>query len=149
MSHNPETPSSSATQQLVCAGILAMPVSYMVVAAALRFGQVLPEKGLGELDEQTTLLLTAVFLVVSVSTSVFSMVFKKMRLAHPDLDQGGRFQTILVAMAMSESGAALGLVLMLLTGNVLYGSLLCGLSFAITCFHFPRRHWLEHGDDAL
>jgi hypothetical protein len=38
---------------------------------------------------------------------------------------------------------------MLLTGNMLYGSLLCGLSFAITYFHLPSRYWLERGNPVL
>ena len=141
-----------AAQQIMCAAILMMPITYMAGAIALRASDILPEGGLGELDEQSTLLLTAVFLAASVSASIFSLFLKKMLLgaAKGDrIDQSMRFKAVLVAMALSESGAVMGLVLMLLTGNLLYGALLCGLSFAITCFHFPRRHWLEHGDDAL
>ena len=144
--------SSIAAQQSMCVAVLLMPIAYMAVVIALRAGNVLPEEGLGELDEQTTLLLTAVFLVASVSASMFSLFLKKMLLSAATgekADQNTRFKAVLVAMALSESGAVMGLVLMLLTGNILYGALLCGLSFAITCFHFPRRHWLEHGDDAL
>jgi hypothetical protein len=74
------------------------------------------------------------------------MLLRKV-LAGSATDLSSRFRAAMVAMALSESGAVLGLLLMLLSGQVLYGALLCGLSFAITCFHFPTRSWLAHGDD--
>jgi len=142
---------SPATHQLMCAAILVMPLAYVAMAQVLRAVGVLPQRGFGDFDEGATLIVTGLFLAASVSASLLSPFLKKALLAKA-AEAGDaptprhRFQAVFVAMALSEAGAVLGLVLMLMTGNMLYGALLCGLSFAITCFHFPGRHWLEHGD---
>lgn len=141
---------SAASQQLVLAGILVMPLAYVVAAYILHGIEVLPSSGFVELGPQATLLLTGVFLLSCILSAIISPLLKKKILqdaAAANLqDQQTRFKASMLAMASSEAGAALGLVLILLTGNLLYGTLLCGLSFAVTCFHFPRRRWLEEGD---
>ncbi len=146
----PETEeASAASQQLVLAGILVMPLAYVVAAYILHAIDVLPTEGFAALDSQTTLLLAGVFLLSCILSAVVSPVLKKKILqageVEGSLDRQTRFKASMLAMATSESGAALGLVLILLTGNLLYGTLLCALSFAVTCFHFPRRRWLEEG----
>lgn len=141
---------SAATLQLICGAILAMPLVYVVVAATIRFAGVIPEAGVGDLDGPTTLILTAAFLVAGIFMSVLAPVLKAAILRNIGEGEEApvtRFRAVLVAMALSESGAVMGFVLILLTGNLLYGALLCGLSFAATCFLFPRRDWLERGDD--
>ena len=122
----------------------------MGVVAALKLGGSLPEGGLAALPAETATPLSLALLAAGIGSSLLSIVLKKALLkSQQDDSPGGRFKGVLVSMAVSESGAVMGLVLMLLTGNLLYGSLLCGLSFAVTCFHFPSRYWLEHGDKPL
>ena len=140
-----QTP-SAASRQLVCAGVLVMPIVYMVVAVGLRLAGVVQQEGFGEFDPQLTLILTGAFVAAGITTGAVSLVFKKAMLKNATAAEQ-RFTAVLESMAISEFGAVLGLMLILLSGNVLYGSLLCGISFAFTCFHFPGRHWLEHGDD--
>ena len=141
---------TAASQQLVLAGILVMPLAYVVAAYILHAIEVLPPTGFVELGPQATLLLAGVFLLSCVLSAVVSPILKKkilqMAAADNTLDRHARFKASMIAMATSEAGAGLGLVLIFLTGNLLYGTLLCALSFAVTCFHFPRRHWLEDGD---
>ena len=141
---------SAASQQLVLAGILVMPLAYVVAAYILHAIEVLPPQGFAELGPQATLLMAGVFLLSCILSAVVSPLLKKKILqtaaAEATVDRQTRFKASMLAMATSESGAALGLVLILLTGNLLYGTLLCALSFAVTCFHFPRRRWLEEGE---
>ncbi len=138
-----------AQKQIICATLLFMPIAYMVVPIAMHFTGVLPERGYGNFDEQLTLIVGGFFLMAGVSSAAFSMILKKKLVGRSERskisEEQARFQAVLVAMVLSESGAVMGLVLMLLTGNVIFGALLCGISFAITCFHFPSRHWLENG----
>jgi hypothetical protein len=153
MTNNSSGDGAAAMQQLLCAAILFMPMAYMGVVVAMQFSGSLPEQGFGGFDDQFALVLTGIFLATGLSAAVFSMFLKK-RLIRGDDDTGvidgkTRFKAVLLAMVLSESGAVMGLVLMLLTGNMVYGALLCGISCAITCFHFPSRHWLENGDDPL
>lgn len=141
---------AAARYQLVCAAIAVAPLAYMAAITALQFSGGLPENGFGDLPEETAFMLSLALLGGGILSSLSSIALKKTILASQENDSPeGRFKGVLVSMAVSESGAVMGLVLMLLTGNLLYGSLLCGLSFAVTCFHFPSRYWLEHGDQAL
>lgn len=79
-------------------------------------------------------------LAAGTTSSLASIVLKILleKLGVETQDAAARFKATLICMAISRSGAVLGLVLMLLTGNMLYGSLLCGLSFAITLFSLPE-----------
>lgn len=137
------------TQQLICGVVAAMPVLYMAVIAVLKSAGVLPADGLGSLEPAVANTISMAMVGAGVLSSSISIVLKKALLAGQARggteDSETRFKGTLVAMAVAESGAVMGLVLMLLTGNLLFGGLLCGLSFAICCFHFPSRYWLEHG----
>ena len=141
---------SAAQHQIVCGAVAAAPLVYMGVISALKFSGALPENGFGAVPPEAEMPISLALLAGGILSSLASIVLKKALIqSQGDGSASGRFKGVLVAMAVSESGAVMGLVLMLLTGNLLYGSLLCGLSFAVTCFHFPSRYWLEHGDRPL
>lgn len=138
---------SAAQYQIICGAVAVAPLVYMGVVSALHFGGVLPQNGFGDFPPEALMPISLALLGGGILSSLASIVLKKALIqSQHDASPAGRFRGVLVAMAVSESGAVMGLVLMLLTGNMLYGSLLCGLSFAVTCFHFPSRYWLEHGD---
>ena len=140
----------AAQYQIICGAVAVAPLVYMGVVAALKFGGTLPEEGLAGMPPESAMPLTIALLATGTLSSLASIVLKKILVkSQPDDAPASRFKGVLVSMAVSESGAVMGLVLMLLTGNLLFGSLLCGLSFAVTCFHFPSRFWLEHGDRPL
>ena len=125
-----------------------MPLIYMVLAAALKRAGVIPEGGMGDIDPEAVPMVSLALVIGGTVSSTTSMAVKKVLLKSLDArgqDAAARFKVALTSMAISESGAVMGLALMLLTGDLLYGGLLCGLSFAITCFHFPSRSWLEQG----
>jgi hypothetical protein len=137
-----------ASYRIISGAIAAMPLVYVVVANIMKMTGALPESGIGELDPAMVTPISLALLAVGTTSSLASMVLKKIlleKLGVQTQDAAARFKATLICMAISESGAVLGLVLMLLTGNMLYGGLLCGLSFAITYFHFPSRFWLEQG----
>ncbi len=149
MSNEEQPQQNVATLQVICGAILVMPLVYMGGAIAMRFAGAVPETGFADLDDQTSLILTAAFLVAGISTAVFSSKIKQMILNAPGIGSvtpETRFKAVMVAMALSESGAVMGFLVILLAGNVVYGAVLCGLSFAMTCFHFPSRSWLERGE---
>lgn len=135
--------------RLICAVITSMPLSYMLIAYLLHFIGALPDGGLAEFEAEAEPIIALTLVAAGVSSSVLSLFLKKFILARVAVDGAGpreRFQATLVSLAVAESGAVLGLLMMLLLGNPLYGGLLCGLSFAVACFHFPSRYWLEQGD---
>ncbi len=137
-----------AMYQLACGVILAMPLLYMVLVSVLKRGGVLPQGGIGDIDPTSLPSISLVLVIAGTLSSTASMAVKKIllkALAPQGRDVAARFKVALISMAISESGAAIGLGLMVLTGDLLYGGLLCGLSYAITCFHFPSRAWLEQG----
>lgn len=138
----------TASYQLACGVITAMPLIYMVLALALKKVGIIPEGGIGNLDPEAVPTVSLALVIGGTVTSITSMTVKKFLLQSMNAqgqDAAARFKVALISMAISESGAVMGLALMLLTGDLLYGALLCGLSFAITCFHFPSRYWLEQG----
>jgi len=142
----------TSSYQLACGIITAMPLVYMVLAAGLRNAGVIPEGGIGEIDPTSVPILSLALLIGGTVSSTSSIAVKKILLKSSVLqgqDAAARFKVALTSMAISESGAVMGLALMLLTGDLLYGGLLCGLSFAITCFHFPCRYWLEQGNTVV
>ena len=139
-----------ATYQLVCAAVAVAPLIYMVVLTVLKFSGTLPDGGMGDISSEAATPLSLALLFGGFVASSSSLVLKKIILRGQGTDSPeGRFKAVLVSMAIAESGAVMGLVLTLLTGDLLYGGLLCGLSFAVTCFHFPSRYWLEQGDAPL
>ncbi len=141
-----------ASYRLIAGAVASMPLLYMVVANIMKYTGTLPETGIGDLDPAAVTPISLALLAAGTTSSLTSMVLKKVlleKLGVQTQDAAARFKATLVCMAISESGAVLGLVLMLLTGNMLYGSLLCGLSFAITYFHLPSRYWLERGNPVL
>lgn len=141
-----------AAHRAICGTITAMPLLYMVIAVAMKYAGAIPERGIGEFDPQMVTPISLALVAGGTGSSLVSLVAKKLVLSTMGPESGNaaaRFKATLVAMAISESGAVIGLALMLLTGDLLYGGLLCGLSFAITCFHFPSRYWLERGDDVV
>ena len=138
-----------ASYRLICGAITAMPLIYMVLAVAIKRAGVIPETGVGNFDPAATMPISLALVAAGTVASVASIAIKKLVLRTVDVqaqDAAARFKATLVSMAISESGAVIGLTLMLLTGDLLYGGLLCGLSFAVTCFHFPSRYWLEQGN---
>ena len=139
---------SVSSQLMVCAVVLAMPLFYAAILVALRVGGILPVTGFGEIEGLEAQTLAYIFLAAGVGTSLASIFFKKLMIqtVSGPVDANRRFQTVLVAMAIAESGALLGFVFVLLTGQVIYGALLGALSFAVSCFHFPSRRWLLEGD---
>lgn len=141
-----------ASYRLITGAVASMPLVYMAVANIMKYTGTLPESGIGELEPAMVTPISLALLAAGTTTSVASIVLKKVlleKLGVQTQDAAARFKATLICMAISESGAVLGLVLMLLTGNMLYGSLLCGLSFAITCFHLPSRYWLEQGNPVV
>ncbi|MBL7644866.1 MAG: hypothetical protein JNK74_01630 [Candidatus Hydrogenedentes bacterium] len=134
--------------RIVSGAIAAMPLVYVAVANIMKITGALPASGIGQLDPAMVTPISLALLAFGTTSSLTSMVLKKVlleKLGVETQDAAARFKATLICMALSESGAVLGLVLMLLTGNMLYGGLLCGLSFAITYFHLPSRYWLEQG----
>ena len=149
MSEENELNGSVSSKRMVCAAVLVMPIVYAVVLVAMSVGGILPDAGFGGIDGIDTQTLGYVFLAAGIGTSLTSILLKKImlqNLAGP-VDVNRRFQTTLVAMAVAESGALFGFVFVLITGEVLYAALLGGLSFAVSCFHFPSRRWLMAGDE--
>ncbi len=141
-----------ASYRLIAGAVASMPLVYMAVANIMKYAGALPESGIGELDPAMVTPISLVLLAAGTTSSVASIVLKKIlleKLGVQTQDAAARFKATLICMAISESGAVLGLVLMLLTGNMLYGSILCGLSFAITYFHLPSRYWLEQGSTVV
>lgn len=146
------TQDRTASYQLACGTIMSMPLIYMILAAALKNAGILPPGGIGDIGAETVPVISLALLVGGTVSSTASIAVKKILLksfGERGQDAGARFKIALISMALSESGAVIGLALMLLTGDLLYGGLLCGLSFAITCFHFPSRHWLEQGNPVV
>jgi len=138
--------------RLICGAITAMPVLYMAVAVVLKHTEVVTATGMGNLDPVSGLPITLAVIVLGTLSSTASILVKVLLLrSFPVQDRTPevRFKATLITMAVSESGAVMGLTLILITGSLLYGGLLCGLSFAVTCFHFPSRYWLESGDSVL
>lgn len=138
--------------RLICGVITAMPVLYMALAVVLKQTEVLTDAGMGNLDPVSGLPITLAVIVLGTLSSTASILVKVLLLrSFPAQDRTPdvRFKATLITMAVSESGAVMGLTLILITGSLLYGGLLCGLSFAVTCFHFPSRYWLESGDSVL
>jgi hypothetical protein len=137
---------------MICGVITAMPVLYMAVAVVLKQTEVLTATGMGNLDPVSGLPITLAVVVLGTLSSTASILIKVLLLRSfpvQDRTPDVRFKATLITMAVSESGAVMGLTLILITGSLLYGGLLCGLSFAVTCFHFPSRYWLESGDSVL
>jgi hypothetical protein len=137
---------------MICGAITAMPVLYMAVAVVLKQTEVLTATGMGNLDPVSGLPITLAVVVLGTLSSTASILVKVLLLRSfpvQDRTPDVRFKATLITMAVSESGAVMGLTLILITGSLLYGGLLCGLSFAVTCFHFPSRYWLESGDSVL
>lgn len=130
-----------------------MPLFYMVLAAVFKSTGVLPANGFGGLEPGAATTISMAMLAAGVTSCMASIAVKKFlaqgRPGASQDEQAVRFKGTLAAIAVSESGAVLGLVIMLLTGNLVYGGLLCGLSIAVSLFHFPSRYWLEHGDKVM
>jgi hypothetical protein len=146
------TQDRTASYQLACGTITAMPLIYMVLATALKNAGIIPPGGLGDFDPEAVPIISMALLVGGTVSSTASIAVKKILLKTLEArgqDAGARFKIALISIALSESGAVMGLALMLLTGDLRYGGLLCGLSFAITCFHFPSRYWLEQGNPVV
>lgn len=144
----PQAQDRTSSYQLACGVITVMPLIYMVLAAALKNVGIIPEGGIGDIDPEAVPIVSLALVIGGTVSSTASITVKKILLKSLDgggQDAGARFKVALISMAISESGAVMGLALMLLTGDLLYGGLLCALSFAITCFHFPSRYWLEQG----
>jgi ABC-type sulfate transport system permease subunit len=136
------------TYQLVCGVIMMTPILYVVLATVLRSAGVIPDTGIADSDPEAVPVVSLALLMGGTVSSITSLGIKTLLLRASDAHRqgpGARFKVALISMAISESGAVMGLVLILLTGDLLFGGLLCGLSFAVTCFHFPSRHWLEQG----
>lgn len=140
--------SEIARYQLIAFAIAAAPPVYMLVTLVMKLSGALPENGFVEFPADIAPLISLALLGAGVVAPLTSFFLKPVLMAQQRQTSTppGRFHVALVSMALSESGAVLGLVLMLMTGNLLYGGLLCGLSFAVTCFHIPGRHWLAFGD---
>ena len=109
MTNNASGNGAAAQQQILCAALLFMPIAYMVAPIAMHFAGVLPEGGFGNFDDQIALILGGAFLMAGISSAAFSKVLKKKLLEAPDTDGSSngpiRFRAVLVAMALSESGA--------------------------------------------
>lgn len=151
MSSNKSTDPITA-YRLVCGAITAMPILYMGLSAALVKAEVLSPDGMSYLDPVSGLPVTLGVMVLGTFSSMASILVKVFLLRMVEARERTpeiRFRATLIAVAVSETGAVMGFTLMLITGSLLYGGLLCGLSFAITCFHFPSRNWLECGDSVL
>lgn len=146
-----ETKDPIRIYRLITGFVTAMPILYMGLSMVFMKLEVIPPNGMGNLDPASVLPLTLAIVVLGTISSTVSILVKALlfrSIGVQDRTPEIRFRATLIAMAVSETGAAMGLALVLITGSLLYGGLLCGLSFAITCFHFPSRYWLECGDSA-
>ena len=134
--------------QIIAFAIAAAPPVYMLVMVVMKLSGALPENGFGGIPADVAPVASLALLGIGIVAPLTSFFLKPVLIAQQRQASSppSRFHVVLVSMALSEYGAVLGLVLMLLTGNLLYGGLLCGLSFAITCFHLPGRYWLAFGD---
>jgi hypothetical protein len=143
MDDSEDLPRTYRSTAVVCGALMASVVLYSVVVEVLRTR--LPPGGVGAgLEVQFLRLLF--FLVASVQGLAIPFVRRTVE-AGPQARGGivARLRTgALVAAALGEAPAVLGLVLFVLTGRRADFYLLAGWSLLLQLFHFPRRErWAE------
>ena len=145
MSGNTLAPDEMLRARLVAAAVAACPLIYAVVVVALDFTGSMPKGGFVGLEPSLAQLLGFLFLVMAVVFAVGSFPFRTFLVAHEPASGGipARIRSMLVAMALCEAGAVLGLVHALLAGLTLHAWLLWAVSIAGCILLFPTRAWLE------
>jgi hypothetical protein len=137
-------PVQSAQQaQFVAGALLASPLSFALIGTGLSMGG-----GIGMNMDLPVVALAAIGALGAVSL-VASIVLRRIMLQRlpEDAPLQRRFSITLVCMALAEPPAAMGLVVVLLTGDLVSAGILWGLGFAGMVHHFPSRAWLEAGEN--
>ena len=145
MSDNTLAPGEVLRARIVAAAIAACPLIYAVVVVALDLAGSMPEDGFVGLGPSLAQLLGLLFLAMAVVFAVGSFPIRAFLVAHEPAGAGipARIRSMLVAMAVCEAGAVLGLVHAMLAGLTLHAWLLWAVSIAGCILLFPTRAWLE------
>lgn len=139
-----------------------VPFQLQIVAASILFGTLinagigiflvgagtLPPLGLLAMTDQVYALLSLGALGLGLAAILASFLMRR-HLVGKLKDGAGDAQAlsrvVVACMALAETGAAVGLVLALLTSRLLVPGLLWGMALGAGVLHFPTRAWLiEH-----
>ncbi|MCH7958554.1 MAG: hypothetical protein IID08_00390 [Candidatus Hydrogenedentes bacterium] len=132
--------------RIVCGIILGFTVVYAVVGFALVLFDVMPSGGYMDVSENIGVALNGMMIVAGILSAGASFPLKRVLASRIDPERPGgpsRFQVALISMAMAETGGVLGLVAVLLTGELGAAGILWGVAVGAGVFHFPTRAWLE------
>ena len=135
--------------QMVAVGVLAAPVIWLgvgVCMARLRPGGL---DGPAGTPDDVERIVGPILLALGIVSAAASLPLRKVlesRLLQDDSVQN-RLRVVLIAMALAESAAIMGLVHALMTGQLGVLLVLCGCSLAIGILHFPTRPWIERPFD--
>lgn len=125
--------------RIVAAAMLCSPLIFALVGTGLALGG-----GLGIELEFPAAGLVALG-VVGAGALALSFVFRRQALVRmpEDAPLQQRMGIVIVGMALSETPAIMGLIVALLTGDLVTAGIFWGLGFAGMVHHFPGRGWLE------
>ena len=146
MARNTSQPQSALAVQLVSGTLVLSPIIQFAVLAALSLSGVMPEEGFASLGLPEGVLggaaVVYAFVAAGLSFAVRPRIENTMvTQAGPVL--AGRMRTVLVSMAICESGAVVGFAVGLIGGGLLWPGIAMGIAVLGCARHFPSRQWLE------
>lgn len=130
--------------QFVCAVVTLSPVTLAMVAWFLSTTGSLPSLS-GSDAEIQGYLLNLVLPLAGMGAAAMAFVIKRILLANVPAGREHvqkRFQAALVALALSEAPACMGLALVVLTHDFAIPGILFGTSVGLCLYHFPTMRWL-------
>lgn len=144
----PESPQEPTPLQvqIIAGAVAASTVIYMIVVMLMRVTGSMPEQGFGGVEPALATITGVAFLTAGVLGVCAAFLIRKICMAQ--LSSGKdtlavRFRIVLVTMAICESAAILGLVHVLLCGNLTFAWILWGIALGGSILLFPTRVWLE------
>ena len=129
--------------QLIAAALVLSTLFYAIVGAVLRFTGEAPPIIAADANAD---LFNYLFLFLGVTTAIVSFPLRNImrRKLTPGAATPQQVLTlVIIPMAVAEAAGVFGLVLLLLTGQMLYACLLWGLALGAAILHFPSSGWIN------
>jgi len=130
--------------QIVCGAVVLSPVTLTLIAWYLVTTETVP--GLSGSDAEVMgYLLNFVLPLAGMGAAAMAFVIKRILLAKVPAGREyvqKRLQAALVALALSEAPACMGLALVVLTHDFAIPGILFGASVGLCLYHFPTMRWL-------
>jgi len=130
--------------QMVCAAVVMSPVTLTLVAWYLATSGTVPALSGSDAQIQAYML-NLVLPLAGMGAAAMAFVIKRILLANVPAGREHvqkRFQAALVALALSEAPACMGLALVVLTHDFAIPGILFGASVGLCLYHFPTMRWL-------